>query len=68
MQRSTEVESVPDASRPIKLANGITFTGEERQRNEWYDDDVAVYALVPPRGTKKNCTGNVDCHGCLHVC
>lgn len=30
MQRSTEVESVPEASRPIRLANCITFTEEDR--------------------------------------
>lgn len=34
MQRSTAVESVPEASRPIRLANGITLTKDERRHDE----------------------------------
>lgn len=44
MQRSTEVESVPEASRPIRLANWITLTGEQRKKtqHQWAEPD-------PPR-------------------
>lgn len=34
MQRSTEVESVPEASRPIRLANGINLTIDEKRHGE----------------------------------
>lgn len=33
MHLSTEVESVPEASRPIRLANWITLTAEKREHN-----------------------------------
>lgn len=33
MQRSTAVESVPEASSPIRLANGMTLTEAEDQIN-----------------------------------
>ncbi|TNN68447.1 hypothetical protein EYF80_021368 [Liparis tanakae] len=44
MQRSAAVESVPEASRPIRLANGITLTEDETWTYLLYNGVIVIPA------------------------